>query len=215
MSASIQGLIRDTVPTIASAAIGASAWWTMRSVGIATFSPIGVGLGIGAYEIVKHYAQPFFINRFYFKRGESPTVHAIKEFCPIQFTNLSSLAAALIPIYFLGVTTLFTFTPMIETLLFIKGIEVLTPYTPALIERIGGTVAGKLDEVVQYISDKYNALSQQYSEWRARRRPAAAAAEPSYGQGSEALLADHPEHRQTPAEVYGQAYRPSGSPRRF
>jgi hypothetical protein len=160
----IQG-IKGTVPTIASSAIGASVWWTMRSVGIATFSPVGVGLGIGAYAIVKPYAYSFFTKIFNLL-SNSENVSDRTGVLIHNFTSLSSLAVALIPIYYLGVTTLFTFTPIIETLLFIKGIDILTYFTPELINRLEETFDGKLDASYQFIAERYHALSDKYAAWR-------------------------------------------------
>lgn len=137
--------IRNAAPTIALSAIGTSVWWAMRSIGAATFSPIGVGLGVVAYAIVKKFATPFFQEIFEAPRGASEDIISRNRFHCYHAINLASSTAALLTIYTIGALTLTAFSPIImfETLLFLKGVEVLSNKMPDLIQRLEHTLQEK------------------------------------------------------------------------
>jgi len=138
----IQKGINTAAQVVALPIIGASVWWAMRSVDIATFSPIGVGLGLGAYAIVKNLAIPFFDKIFNTNPSDKcsiprDTIAKKRDYAALA-VQLTSLTAAFIPIYYIGVLTLSTFNPIIETLLFIKGVEFLSDRVPDFIDDILG-----------------------------------------------------------------------------
>ena len=117
------------------AAIGATVWWAAGGVGVATFSPVGVGLGIVAYNIVVRIAYPFFRTIFQVNprdREKTP----VRYYCQYFATSLASLTPALATIYAIGISTLSPFSLMLETLLFIEGVGFLSNLSSQILKKV-------------------------------------------------------------------------------